>query len=75
MEVLGAERVDTATDPAAWGEDFSYYLQQRPGAFYFLGSGNVERGITEPLHSPRFDADEDCLVYGAAIMCRIVMES
>jgi len=71
--VLGEENVSTATDPAGWGEDFAFYLQQRPGAFYFLGSGNSAKGITEPLHSARFDIDEDCLPLGAAIMAELIL--
>jgi amidohydrolase len=65
--------VDDNTDPVAWGEDFSYYLQKVPGAFFFLGSGNPMKGITEPLHSARFDVDEDCLPIGAAIMAGLVL--
>ena len=33
------ERVDANTDPSMAGEDFSYMLQARPGAFVFLGTG------------------------------------
>jgi amidohydrolase len=73
--VLGAENVDPATDPVAWGEDFSYYLQHKPGAFFFLGSGNAKLGVTEPLHSPRFDVDEDCMPIGAAIMTELVLRA
>lgn len=51
------------------GEDFAYYLQHKPGAFFFLGSGNET--INQPLHSPRFDIDEQCLEIGAKIMAQI----
>lgn len=73
LQVIGEHNVDSSTDPAAWGEDFSYFLQCCPGAFYFLGSGNAGKGINEPLHSPRFDVDEDCLCIGAAIMAQLVL--
>ncbi|NUQ35510.1 MAG: amidohydrolase [Planctomycetaceae bacterium] len=71
--VLGANNVDTKTEGAAWGEDFAYYLLHKPGAFFMLGSGNKAKGIVEPLHSARFDVDEDCLPLGAAIMAELVM--
>jgi amidohydrolase len=71
-KVLGAERVDSATDPEGWAEDFTYYLQHRPGAFFLLGSGNVEKGITAPLHSTRYDFDEAAISYGAAICAALV---
>jgi len=71
----GLGPVDDNTDPVAWGEDFSYYLQKVPGAFFFLGSGNPMKGITEPLHSARFDVDEDCLPIGAAILAGLVLQA
>lgn len=71
--ILGAENVDGATSPESWAEDFSYYLQQKPGAFYLLGSGNPQKNITASLHSSIYDMDEDVLVYGAAIMSAIVL--
>jgi amidohydrolase len=67
-EILGAGNVNTKFEPQAWGEDFSYYLQHKPGAFFLLGSGNKAHGIDKPLHSARFNVDERCLSIGAAIM-------
>ena len=72
--VLGSGYVETNTQPQGWGEDFCYYLQHRPGAFYFLGSGNSEKGIQQPLHSSRFQVDEQCLSYGAAVMAAIALQ-
>jgi amidohydrolase len=72
--VLGAEHVDAITEPEGWAEDFAYYLQHRPGAFYLLGSGNAEKGITASLHSSRYDFDETALVLGAAVMATIVLQ-
>jgi len=67
--ILDNENIITNCAPQAWGEDFTYYLQHRPGAFFFLGSGNDE--INQPLHSPLFDIDEKCLEIGAKIMAQI----
>lgn len=69
--IIGEYNVDDHIEPQGWAEDFCYYLQHRPGAFYFLGSGNHKQGINQPLHSSRFQVDEDCLSYGAAIMAQI----
>lgn len=74
IAVVGEEQVDTATDPESWGEDFCYFLQHKPGAFYFLGSGNAKKNITAPLHSPRFDFDENALAFGSAIMATLVLQ-
>lgn len=45
-------------------EDFAYYLEKVPGAFFYLGVRNVERGITAPLHSDKFNIDESALLLG-----------
>ena len=65
--VLGKENVLTVS-PVMGGEDFSYYLEKVPGAFYFIGVGNPEKGIIYPQHHPKYDIDEDALGYGVEIM-------
>jgi amidohydrolase len=60
-------------DPMAAAEDFAYFLKRVPGAFIFVGAGNVERGITAPHHSPRFDIDESALPIGAELLTRIAL--
>lgn len=54
--------------PVMAGEDFAYYLQQRPGAFCFVGAGNHERGIRHPHHHPLFDIDEEAMKVSAALL-------
>ena len=49
-------------------EDFAFYTQQMPGAFYVLGVGNEAKGITHGLHTPRFTIDEDALRLGPGFM-------
>jgi len=53
--------------PTMGGEDFSAFLQKAPGSFFFIGAGNVERGIVHPHHHPRFDIDERALETGVRI--------
>lgn len=72
-EVLGDENV-LKPDPIAGGEDFAYYLNEVPGAFYFLGTKNKEKGITGPQHSPTFDIDEPVMKYGTEILYRSVIK-
>ncbi len=62
------ERRTVDLDPWYAGEDFAYFLQERPGAFFTLGVGNTERGITSGLHTPTFDIDEEALRTGAGFM-------
>lgn len=70
---IDPDHIESNTQPQGWGEDFAFYLQHRPGAFYFLGSGNPKQGINQPLHSSHFQVDERCLSYGAAIMTAIAL--
>ncbi|MBL8966947.1 MAG: hypothetical protein JNG85_08060 [Spirochaetaceae bacterium] len=54
-------------------EDFSYFIKDRPGAFYHLGCGNAAAGKTAPLHNSAFDIDEACLRLGAAMQARLAL--
>lgn len=56
------------------GEDMSYYLEKVPGAFFWLGSSNKEKGIDKPLHSPYFDIDEDALLTGIEMHVNIALK-
>jgi amidohydrolase len=59
--------------PDMGGEDFAYYLQKIPGAYYFFGASNVKKGVNSPNHSPTFDVDEDQLYTGARILKEAAM--
>lgn len=54
------------------GEDMSYFLNEVPGCFFFMGCNNRERGLIHPHHSPLFDFDEDVLPLGVEMMVRAV---
>lgn len=55
-------------DPWFASEDFAYYAQQVPGAFYRLGTGNEAEGITSRLHTSTFTVDEEALRVGPGFM-------
>jgi amidohydrolase len=59
--VAGDAQVDIAAPPLMAGEDFSYMLEKRPGAFIFIGNGP-----SASLHNARYDFDDRALVYGAS---------
>ncbi|MBA2174556.1 amidohydrolase [Halobacillus locisalis] len=50
-------------EPVMAGEDFAYYLLEKPGAFYFTGAQIPEHYY--PHHHPKFDFDENALVHAA----------
>lgn len=58
--------------PMMIAEDFSYYQQKVPGVYMFLGCRNESKGFTFPLHSSRFNFDEEVLLYGLQAYCDII---
>jgi amidohydrolase len=54
------------------GEDMSFFLQQVPGCYFFLGSANPDKGLAYPHHHPRFDFDETALGMGVEMFVRCV---
>lgn len=72
-ELLGKEKV-TQIKPLMGSEDFSYYLQEIPGTFVFLGVGNKEKGIIYPQHHPKFELDEEIMPLGTALHMAVALE-
>ena len=56
------------------GEDFSRFMQEAPGTFYFLGTNNPAKGCVYPNHSSKFKVDEDVLKVGAASLALLAYE-
>ena len=67
-EVLGPEGLDPDITPAMGAEDFSYMLQEKEGAYIWLGAGRE----SENLHSPQYDFNDDLLPLGASLWVRMV---
>lgn len=53
--------VDDDVDPIMPSEDFSYMLEERPGAYIFLGNGD-----TAFCHHPAYNFDDEAIPYGAS---------
>ena len=68
-EVVGSENV-TMNARTMGGEDMSFFLNEVPGCFFFVGSRNEQRNLIYPHHSPKFDFDEDAMEIGVEILCR-----
>ena len=54
------------------GEDMSFFLNEVPGCYFFLGSANPAKGLAYPHHHPRFDFDETALGMGVEMFVRCV---
>ncbi|MEJ2340161.1 MAG: hypothetical protein P8Y15_14910, partial [Gemmatimonadales bacterium] len=57
-----------------FSEDFSLYQQHIPGAMYWLGASNSERGTVSMPHSPGFVADEEAILVGAKVMTAVILD-
>jgi amidohydrolase len=55
-------------------EDFSYFLDDVPGTYIFVGASNKQRGLTYGHHHPRFDFDEDALPLSVALMSAAIAD-
>ncbi|WP_425467605.1 M20 metallopeptidase family protein [Psychrobacillus soli] len=49
-------------EPSMGAEDFAYYLLERPGTFFSVGSQNENENTHFPHHHPKFDIDERALL-------------
>ena len=66
-EIAGAAGV-VVDRPAEMGaEDFSYMLEQRPGAYLFVGQGDGAG-----LHHPKYDFNDEVAPVGASFFARLV---
>jgi amidohydrolase len=65
-ELLGAENV-VEHDIVMWAEDMSFMQEQRPGAYFLVGSRGGEASAF-PHHNARFDIDERALGIGYPMM-------
>ena len=66
-EIAGPDRVQKETEPMMGGEDFSYMLLERPGAYIFAGNGD-----SASLHHPRYNFNDGLIPSGSSYFVRLV---
>ncbi len=71
--VFGKDNVFTNAEPTMGGEDFSYMLQARPGAYVFLGQGGGPNNCF--LHNPGYDFNDEVIPLGAGFLASLVEDS
>lgn len=59
-------------EPGMGAEDFSYYLLEKPGTFFKVGSQNEDEATHFPHHHPRFDIDERALLNTEKAFVKII---
>ncbi len=55
-------------------EDFSLFLNEIPGCFYFIGSANPDKNLIYGHHHPKFDFDEEVLPIAVASLLGMIEE-
>jgi len=77
QRLFGKDNVITEHEPTMGGEDFSYMLQERPGAYVFLGQGGGRGGEAVPclLHNPNYDFNDEVIPLGAGYLAALVEDA
>ncbi len=76
--VVGAERVNTDTEPTMGAEDFAFMLQEKPGCYVFIGNGEGSHragghGLGPcQLHNTSYDFNDNLLPIGASFWVKLV---
>jgi len=72
QRVAGERFVETSLITGA--EDFSYYANEVPGMFFFLGIGVDDPALVHPNHSPYLYADERALPVGVRTLTALTLD-
>ncbi len=81
--ILETPPVDAAFEAHLWSSidsarvdirGLAYYLEKVPGAFFFVGTRNEEKGSTNKLHNVRFNIDEDILHTTSALFAELAVQ-
>ena len=65
-EIAGKDKVNTDAPPIMGAEDFAYMLQERPGAFIWIGNGD-----SAGLHHPAYDFNDEAIPAGTSYWVRL----
>ena len=73
--LFGSENSVEKPEPSMGGEDFSFFSDEAPGAFFHVGCVRKEEMPAPPLHSKDFALDEQCLLVGALMHVALVLDA
>ena len=68
-EIAGADMVSLDKDPMMGAEDFAFMLNEKPGAYMWIGNGPGDGGCM--LHNPRYDFNDNILALGASYWAKL----
>ncbi len=70
IKIIGSEDIVELTDKNMGSEDMSYYLQEVPGTFFYLGSFPTKH----PAHNSKFEINDEVLWEGPAIFSQVAYD-
>jgi metal-dependent amidase/aminoacylase/carboxypeptidase family protein len=65
-EIAGSNKVATNFPPVMGAEDFAFMLEERPGAFIFVGNGD-----SAGLHHPAYNFNDETIPVGTSYWVRL----
>ncbi len=71
-ELFGEEATIELDRPSMAGEDFAFYQEYFPGAFFFVGSGSEESESTYVWHHPKYNVDDRFFLTAAPLMANLI---
>lgn len=76
VDVIGAENVNSNMNAITGAEDFSFFQQEIPGLFFFLGGmpKGQNPATAAPHHTPDFYVDDEGMLAGIKLMSRLVVD-
>lgn len=72
--LFGADHAVEKAAPSMGGEDFSFFSDEAPGAFFHVGCVREEEVPAPPLHSRDFHLDESCIAVGMMMHVALVLD-
>ncbi|GAB5409949.1 MAG: amidohydrolase [Balneolaceae bacterium] len=73
--LFGEDSAIVMERPIMAGEDFSFYQEHFPGAFFFVGSGSPESESTHVWHHPKYNVDDRFFETAAPLMVSLVLNA
>lgn len=73
-ELFGESAALEVERPSMAGEDFGFYQEIFPGAFFFVGSGSEDSKSTYVWHHPKYNVDDRFFLTAAPLMAALVFE-
>ena len=69
-QLVGEKNVHTDIDPSMGGEDFSYLLNEKPGAYLYIGQKDENHEAY--LHTTKYDFNDNLLCLGVNYWVNLV---